>query len=127
MNTLPDNPRISIIILTEHLRKGHGTPPDFNITVWDNGSQDDTAAAIREADPAATVLISEKNLGVAGGRNAAAKAVIAKDDPDFLLFLDNDMTVCPGFVGALAAPFYGENGAAIGQTQAKLRLSRASE
>lgn len=134
MNTLPDNPRIAVIILTvnqrdqtlrclEHLRKDHATPPDFDITVWDNGSHDDTAAAVREADPAATVLVSETNLGVAGGRNAAAKVVIEKDNPEYLLFLDNDMSVCPGFVGALAAPFNDENGAAIGQTQAKLRLS----
>lgn len=134
MNTLPDNPRIAVIILTvnqrdqtlrclEHLNRDRGSSPEFDITVWDNGSHDDTAAAVREADPAATVLVSETNLGVAGGRNAAAKVVIEKDNPDFLLFLDNDMSVCPGFVGALAAPFNDENGAAIGQTQAKLRLS----
>jgi len=134
MTQVSGNLRIAVIILTinqreqtlrclEHLREDRGTPPDFSITVWDNGSRDDTAAAIRDADPETTVLISEINLGVAGGRNAAAKAVIAKDDPDFLLFLDNDMSVCRGFVGALAAPLIGEKGAAIGQTQAKLRLS----
>ncbi len=138
MNTLPVNPRIAVIILTvnqreqtlrclEHLRADHDTAQDFSITVWDNGSHDDTAAAIRKADPATTVLISETNLGVAGGRNAAAKAVIERNNPDFLLFLDNDMAVCRGFVGALAAPFTGENGAAIGQTQAKLRLSDEPE
>ena len=125
---------ITVIILTvnqrdqtlrclEYLRKDRGSSPDFDITVWDNGSRDGTAAAIRKAYPATTVLVSETNLGVAGGRNAAATAVIEKDNPDFLLFLDNDMAVCPGFVGALAAPFSGDNGAAIGQTQAKLRLS----
>lgn len=134
MNSLPGNLRISVIILTVNqreqtlrclnsLRNDRSCPPNANITVWDNGSEDDSAAAIRDADTAVTVLISETNLGVAAGRNAAAKAVIAKESPEFLLFLDNDMTVCPGFVGALAAPFHGENGLAIGQTQAKLRLS----
>ena len=96
MNTLPVNPRIAVIILTvnqrdqtlrclEHLRADHDTAQDFSITVWDNGSHDDTVAAIRKADPATTVLISETNLGVAGGRNAAAKAIIERNNPDLFL------------------------------------------
>jgi GT2 family glycosyltransferase len=93
------------------------------VTVWDNGSDDGTLAAIETADPDVSVLRSESNLGVAGGRNAAASAVIARQEPEFLLFLDNDMVVCRDFVKALAEPFGTANGADVGQTQAKLKLS----
>lgn len=134
MTATTGNPRIAVIILTvnqceqtlrclEHLRIAQSTESPFSVTVWDNGSHDETPAAIRKASPGVTVLISETNLGVAGGRNSAATAVIAKETPDFLLFLDNDMVVCQDFVRALAEPFAGDNGARIGQTQAKLRLS----
>jgi GT2 family glycosyltransferase len=126
--------RISVIILTinqrqqtlrcvEQLQRSKPSDSSFNITVWDNGSSDGTAAAIRAADSSVTVLNSATNLGVAGGRNAAAKAVIERESPDLLLFLDNDMAVEENFVGALTKPFSGESGANIGQTQAKLLLS----
>jgi GT2 family glycosyltransferase len=129
-----DSPEIAVIILTinqreqtlrclEHLRSSQSGAPAFSVTVWDNGSDDGTLAAIETADPDVSVLRSESNLGVAGGRNAAASAVIARQEPEFLLFLDNDMVVCRDFVKALAEPFGTANGADVGQTQAKLKLS----
>jgi GT2 family glycosyltransferase len=126
--------RTSVIILTinqrqqtlrclEHLQRSKSSDDSFKITVWDNGSTDGTTDAIRKFDPSITVLRSNTNLGVAGGRNAAAKAVMEQESPDILLFLDNDMVVEENFVKALTEPFSGENSAAIGQTQAKLLLS----
>jgi GT2 family glycosyltransferase len=92
----------------------------FNVLVWDNGSQDDTLTAVKEAFPDVLVRYSESNLGVAGGRNAAAQFAINEYGATHLLFLDNDILVEPGFVGALYGPF--DTDPHIGQTQAKLRF-----
>lgn len=94
--------------------------PIFRVIVWDNGSQDGTAAAIQEAFPTVSVHHHPDNLGVASGRNAGAELAIETWQPSHLLFLDNDMLVEPGFVGALLRPFAEYN--RVGQTQAKLRF-----
>jgi GT2 family glycosyltransferase len=136
--TLPDGCRIAVIILTinqakqtlrclEHLAREQGNGCKFDVLVWDNGSNDGTALTISRTHPDVVVRISDTNLGVAGGRNAAATAARGLLEPDLLLFLDNDMAVAPGFVAALAAPFFGERGEKIGQTQAKLRLAESPE
>lgn len=90
------------------------------VLVWDNGSHDGTIAAVNEAFPDVLTHYSDANLGVAGGRNASAKKAIQEFGATHLLFLDNDILVEPGFVGALYAPFDSES--RMGQTQAKLRF-----
>ena len=138
MKTAIFDKSISVVVLTinqrqqtvrciETLQQSNASALSFKITVWDNGSSDGTADAIRALDSSVTVLESPTNLGVAGGRNAAARAVIEKESPDFLLFLDNDMVVQDDFVLALTEPLCGENGKNIGQTQAKLLLSDEPE
>lgn len=92
----------------------------FRVLVWDNGSQDDTIAAVHESFPNVLTHCSESNLGVAGGRNASAKVAINEYGATHILFLDNDILVEPGFVGALYKPF--ESDLHMGQTQAKLRF-----
>jgi GT2 family glycosyltransferase len=92
----------------------------FKILVWDNGSQDDTLAAVKAAFPNVWTHYSEDNLGVAGGRNASAQLAIHEYGATHLLFLDNDILVEPGFVGALYEPF--ESDPQLGQVQAKLRF-----
>src|SRR5688500_14053434 len=67
--------------------------PAYKIVVWDNGSHDSTAEAVREAFPEVLVHHYPGNLGVASGRNAAAKLAIATFQPTYLLFLDNDMVI----------------------------------
>jgi GT2 family glycosyltransferase len=86
--------------------------------VWDNGSTDGTEEAIRSAFPQVDVHHHERNLGVASGRNAAATLAVSRFSPEFLLFLDNDMIVTPGFVDALLEPLLRDP--RVGQTQAKL-------
>jgi GT2 family glycosyltransferase len=124
-----DEARVVIIILTlsqremtlrclAHLRAlGE---PTCSILLWDNGSQDSTVAAVGSEFPEVLVRYSADNLGVAGGRNAAAELALALSQPTHLLFLDNDVMVEPGFVAALLAPF--AHDPALGQTQAKLRF-----
>lgn len=88
--------------------------------VWDNGSTDGTAEAIREQFPDVHVHWQPENLGVAGGRNAAAALAQQLFDPEYLAFVDNDLVVTDGYLQALLAPMLADP--SIGQTQAKLRL-----
>ncbi len=132
------DPVIAVVILTyrqkqQTLRCLHhllASEPDrvpFRVLLWDNGSNDDTADAVAKEFPSVRVHVSETNLGVAGGRNAAADEAIRLWHAEFLLFLDNDMVVEPGFVTALWGPLQGPSGERIGQTQAKLRLGKDPE
>jgi hypothetical protein len=99
----------------------------FDVLLWDNGSKDGTAEAVIEAFPEVLVEACAENLGVAGGRNAAARLAIERFDPELLMFLDNDIIVQPGFVRGLAEPFLAPGGERIGQTQAKLRMADRPE
>jgi GT2 family glycosyltransferase len=81
------------------------TSPSFKLLLWDNGSQDGTVDAVREAYPEVIVHYHPTNLGAATGRNAAAKLAIEKFCPSHLLFIDNDMTVEPDCLKALLEPF----------------------
>ncbi len=97
--------RVAVVILTynqrdmtlrclDSLQEEEGQP--FDILLWDNGSADGTAEAVAAAFPGLLLHESADNLGVAGGRNAAARLAFEKLDPTHLLFLDNDMVVEPG-------------------------------
>jgi GT2 family glycosyltransferase len=79
--------------------------PNHSIILWDNGSTDGTMAAVQELYPDVICAGSPQNLGVASGRNAAAKLAVSRLDPAFLFFIDNDMIVSSGFLKILNAPF----------------------
>jgi GT2 family glycosyltransferase len=136
--TLSAAPRVAVVILSfnqqeqtlrclEHLLALHADEGPFDVLLWDNGSIDGTAEAAAKAYPSVSVHACAENLGVAGGRNAAARHAIGEFCPELLLFLDNDIVVQPGFVASLRAPFLAPGGEHIGQTQAKLRLSKEPE
>jgi GT2 family glycosyltransferase len=100
-------------------------PDDWSVCrvlLWDNGSTDGTADAVRTRFPAVHVHWHETNLGVASGRNAAAALAKQLFAPTHLLFADNDLVFTKGFVSALIEPFFAD--ACVGQTQAKLRFLR---
>jgi len=120
---------ISIIILTLNQRERTLAclssllairKPAFDVLVWDNGSDDGTGEAIKDKHPQVKVHRSDTNLGVAGGRNAAARLAIESFNPQYLLFLDNDMLFEEEFVTGLLRPLLDDD--RIGQTQAKLRF-----
>jgi GT2 family glycosyltransferase len=126
--------KITIIILTlnqcaqtlECLAALYDSSPEkYQVLVWDNGSQDGTAAAVRQAFPEVPVHEHPSNLGVASGRNAAARLSLDSFQPTHLLFLDNDILVERGFVEALSGPFLDND--KVGQTQAKLRFMHDRE
>jgi GT2 family glycosyltransferase len=121
--------QIAVIILTVNQREKTTrclnsfrmvkTPP-FKIILWDNGSQDGTEEFIRESYPEVIVHHHPENLGAAAGRNSAVELAIELLDPDFLLFIDNDMTVTPHFLKYLYLPFVDYPG--LGQTTGKIKV-----
>lgn len=92
--------------------------PLFDVVLWDNGSQDGTEEAVKSIYPDVLVHYHATNLGVASGRNAAARLAIEQLGATHLLFLDNDILVEPGFVQELFNPLCEDR--QVGQTQAKL-------
>ena len=92
----------------------------FKVLVWDNGSRDDTLPEVKRAFPGVLTHYSARNLGVAGGRNGAARMAIGDLGATHLLFLDNDIEVEARFVKSLYEPFVADT--CLGQTQAKLRF-----
>ena len=91
---------------------------DVGVLVWDNGSTDGTMDAVRTAFPMVMVAGSDRNRGVAGGRNAGAKAAAQSWSPEYLLFLDNDLVLREGFIRHLAATL--DVAPDVGQVQGKL-------
>ncbi len=60
--------------------------------VVDNGSQDDTASAIRAQYPDVTVLENVENLGFAAGNNVGIHYAL-QGDVDYIMLLNNDTIV----------------------------------
>lgn len=122
----PDaRPRVAAVMLTMNQRDKtlralasvRADDPALPVLVWDNGSTDGTVEAVAAAFPGVRTHHHPENLGVASGRNAAARLASSLFEPTHLLFLDNDLVLTPGFVAALLAPFQDDS---VGQTQAKL-------
>jgi N-acetylglucosaminyl-diphospho-decaprenol L-rhamnosyltransferase len=81
---------------------------DCQVIVVENGSPDDSAqrleAAIRTEQWGgwAKLLVLDKNLGFAGGNNAALRPLLAESKPaDYFLLLNPDTVVRPGAVTTL--------------------------
>ena len=95
------------------------TDTRFRVLLVDNASTDGTAEWAGALDSRVTVVRSEVNLGVSGGRNAGLAAI--EGEPDYIVFLDNDVEVLAGwwrpFAAALErdpeAGIAGEQGIAI--------------
>jgi GT2 family glycosyltransferase len=68
--------------------------------VVDNGSTDHSAEEIKRLHPHITLLLSETNLGFAGGNNKGLDYVLSKDF-EYVLFLNNDTFVEPNFLKVL--------------------------
>ena len=77
------------------------TYPRIEIIVVDNASPTDNPDVIVEQYPQVQLIRSAQNLGFAGGNNLG----IAAAKGDYLLFLNNDTEVEPGFIEPLVEMF----------------------
>jgi len=78
----------------------HVDYPDYGVVVVDNGSTDNSVAAVRAAYPGVALVELGGNVGYVGGNNAGleqAQAVGA----DYALLLNNDTEVAPDFLTRL--------------------------
>ena len=110
--TVLENPRGSIIVVTwnalEHTQRCvasllRHTDPRHEIVLVDNGSTDGSVDWLEElgsAEPRAKVIINGANLGFAGGNNVG----LAAADGDFMLLLNSDTVVTPGWLDRLLRP-----------------------
>ena len=85
-------------VTAELLRSLRGvTYPYFEIIVVDNGSPGENPDFLKEQFPEITLIKTGENLGFAGGNNAGIRVSKGK----FLMFLNNDTEVEPGFLEPL--------------------------
>jgi GT2 family glycosyltransferase len=102
-------PRVAIVVLSWNgrddtlgclasLRAVEHEPLD--VVVVDNGSTDDTDAAVRAEFPEVELVRSEENLGFAEGNDVGIRRALERG-ADHVLVLNNDVEVEPGFVTAL--------------------------
>jgi GT2 family glycosyltransferase/2-polyprenyl-3-methyl-5-hydroxy-6-metoxy-1,4-benzoquinol methylase len=98
-----DSPSVSIVIVNwnnkdntlECLRSAKQIDyENYEVVVVDNGSTDDSVAAIRRSFPDVTVIETKKNLGYAGGNNVGLRHVL-KTGSKWVLLLNNDTVVDP--------------------------------
>ncbi|HKP19057.1 MAG TPA: glycosyltransferase family 2 protein [Gaiellaceae bacterium] len=68
--------------------------------VVDNGSTDGTSEAVRAAFPEVDIVRTEENLGFAEGNNVGMRRALELG-ADYVLVLNNDVEVDPGFVAPL--------------------------
>lgn len=77
------------------------TYPALEVIVVDNHSLEDPTPVIGKKYPEVKLIVSRENLGFAGGNNLGIKASSGK----YLLFLNNDTEVEPGFLAPLVQFF----------------------
>ena len=114
--TVPDGstlkcPRVSVIVLNwnglddtieclESLRKVDY--PDYRVVVVDNGSTGWDSRVLRERFGGwAVVVENDRNYGYAEGNNIGIRYAVKHYDPSYLLLLNNDTVVDPGFLSAM--------------------------
>lgn len=92
------------------------TYPNLEIWVVDNASPKDNPDRIKEAYPEVFLEKTAKNLGFAGGNNVAVRKAQGK----YLLFINNDTEVEPGFLEPLVELL--ENNPEIGMVSPKIHF-----
>ncbi len=98
------------VIMTVHNRSAktdacleslaHQEVPGIAVTVVDDGSTDGTAEMLRTSYPGVRVVQGDGNLYWARGMALAQSTALA-DDPDFILWLNDDVTLETGAVSSL--------------------------
>jgi GT2 family glycosyltransferase len=89
----------------ECLRRLRATawPADrFTVVLVDNASSDGVVAATRDEMPDVEIIVSDRNLGFAGGCNLALRDL---DRVDYVALVNSDVLVEPGWLAPLARAF----------------------
>lgn len=75
--------------------------PNLRVVLVDNGSSDGTIDAVRARYPTVTCLPMPTNLGFCAANNRGAEWLRQHLDPDYLLFVNNDIEVAPTMLSRL--------------------------
>lgn len=103
------NPLVSVVILTWNQKDMvleclnsflSSSYAHIHYIIVDNASTDGTAEAIRMAHPDVELIISPKNVGVAGGYNLGIEAALTSSAP-YVLVTNNDVLVASDMLAAL--------------------------
>ncbi|WP_313916873.1 glycosyltransferase [Tahibacter sp.] len=86
----------------------HAATASFEVIVVDDGSSDDTAERLADVESVRTIR-NAQNLGFVGSCNAGAAAA----QGEYVLFLNNDTVVTPGWLEALLRCFAEEPDAGL--------------
>lgn len=108
-----DHPEVTCALL-ESLR--HITYPNVEVIVVDNASPKDDPAIIHQSYPEIIFIQSKVNLGFAGGNNLG----IVQAKGKYILLLNNDTEVEPGFLEPLVAKL--ESNSSIGAVSPKIKF-----
>jgi GT2 family glycosyltransferase len=108
-----DHPDITCEMLSS-LRKI--TYPNIEIIIVDNDSPNDDPSIIKELYPEVIFIQNKENLGFAGGNNTGIRIAKGK----YLLLLNNDTEVDPGFLEPLVEKF--ESDPKAGAASPKIRF-----
>lgn len=92
---------------------------DVEVIVVDNASTDGSEQEAGRTLPAARVLRRPTNEGFAAGANAGIRAA----DRPYVVLLNNDARVLPGFLRAITAPFTARGGADVAATTGRVLLA----
>jgi len=112
------SPTLAIVVVTWNVRDlalaclesvyADAEQAGLDVSVWlvDNASDDGTVEAVRARFPQCQIIASERNLGFAGGNNAALRAMGFPEAgtatlPDAVLLLNPDTVIRPGAPRAL--------------------------
>ena len=90
--------------------------PNIETIVVDNASPNDHPAILKEQFPEIQLILSDENLGFAGGNNLGVKQAKGK----YLLFINNDTEVPENFLEPLVELM--ENDASIGMVSPKIKF-----
>ncbi len=105
-----DTPRVSVFVLSQHdpamlaaclasVARNIGRELPYELVLVLNGADPDVTAFVQRYVRGARVVESVVNLGFSGGNNHAARISAG----EFLLLLNDDAVVAPGWVEALVA------------------------
>lgn len=108
-HTLSSYPSVAIIVLNYNNYEDTVTCvrslekifyPNYSITIIDNASTDGSGLEIKKKFPNYTILFSETNGGYASGNNIGIRYAL-EGKPDYILIINNDVTVEPDFLDHL--------------------------